>query len=91
MLRIVRVVLRDGRELEIAQEVDEGSALTAEQMLAHATVDGRLRVSDSNTVGVEEVACVELVRPHAPAGPGWGPGLQDEDAAAAASSGYEDP
>lgn len=93
MLVTVHVVLTDGREVEIAQEVDEHERPSAAEVLRRAVRNGHLPLSDSEQVALESVSCVEFVDVAAPPGPGWGPGLglQDEDAASAAASSYEPP
>ncbi len=88
MLVTVRVVLRDGREFDLAQEVEDGARLSPEDVVARAANDGRLAVSDSAEVALDEIDQLELAPQDAPAGPGWGPGLQDEDALSAADGGY---
>jgi hypothetical protein len=90
MLVTVHVVLTDGREVDIARDVDEAQHLSPAQVLDFALRDGYLPLSDSEQVPLSNVARVEFAEVDAPAGPGWGPGLQDEDAASAAGSDYPD-
>jgi len=90
MLVTVRVVLGDGREIEIAQEVEDGAQVSPAQVLGRAARNGYLALSDSEEVPLSSIVRVEPAGKDAPAGPGWVRGLQDEDAAAAADSGYSD-
>jgi hypothetical protein len=88
VLVTVRVVLRDGREFDLAQEVEDGARLSPDEVVARAANEGRLAVSDSAEIALDEIDRLELAPPDSPAGPGWGPGLQDEDALSAADGGY---
>jgi len=91
MFVAVRVVLTDGRVVEITHEVEDDERLSPAQVLERAVHDGELPLSDSERIPVASVASVEFAHTDAPTGPGWGPGLQDEDAASAASSDYFPP
>ena len=87
----IRVVLDDGREVDIAHHVDAGDSPSPGDVLRSAASDGEIAISDSERVPMDRVSTVAFVDAPAPTGPGWGPGLQDEDAASAASGGYEEP
>ncbi len=91
MLVSVKVTLDDGLELDIAQEVEDGADVSPDDVLRLAARDGYLSLSDSERVSLDHVAGVAFVEEHAQGGPGWGPGLQDEDDAAAAASSYDAP
>ena len=91
MLLTVRAVLEDGRVVDFAREVGDEERLSAAQLLERQAQDGYLALSDSEKVPLGRVVSVEFVAGDAPAGPGWGPGLQDEDAASAAGSNYDGP
>lgn len=90
MLVTVRAVLGDGRVMELAREVEDRERLSPRQLLEREAHDGVLSLSDSEQVPLREIAHAEFVDKDAPTGPGWGPGLQDEDAASAAASNYDD-
>ena len=80
----------DGREVDIAHQVDSRDSPSPEDILRSAASNGQVAISDSERMPLERVSTVAFVDEPAPAGPGWGPGLQDEDAASAASGGYDD-
>ena len=88
MLVRVRVGLRDGREFDLAQELEDGVEWSAAEVVARATYDGHVALSDTASVPAEEIAHATLLPLDAPEGPGWGPGLQDEDAASASDGRY---
>jgi hypothetical protein len=90
MLVTIRVVLIDGREVEIAREIRRGEQVSPAYLLERSARNGFLQLSDSEQVPLAWVVRVEFAQTDAPAGPGWVRGLQDEDAAAAAASGYAD-
>ena len=85
----IRVVFDDGREVDIAHQVVANDCPSPEDVLRSAASDGEIAISDSERVPLDRVSKVSFVDEPAPTGPGWGPGLQDEDAASAASGGYE--
>ncbi len=89
-MAILRIGLADGREIDLTVDADhdQGSPWA---LLRRLVVDGELALSDTDAVSVSEVSSVEVVVPDAPAGPGWGPGLQDEDAATALQENYAPP
>lgn len=91
MLVTVRAALQDGRVIELARDVEGGERLSPLELLARHAHDGLLSLSDSERVPLESISHAEFVGTEAPAGPGWGPGLQDEDAASAAASDYRRP
>ena len=91
MLVTVRAVLEDGRVIELARDVGDEEGLSPGQLLEREAHDGVLSLSDSEQVPLESIAHAEFVEKDAPTGPGWGPGLQDEDAASAAASNYDGP
>jgi hypothetical protein len=85
----VRVVFDDGREVDIAHQVEAGDRPSPWEVLRSAAPGGEIPISDSAHVPLERVSAVSFVDKPAPEGPGWGPGLQDEDAASAAGGSYE--
>ena len=87
----VRVVFDDGREVDIAHQVDAGDRPSPWEVLRSAAPTGQVPISDSVRVPLERVSTVSFVDKPAPEGPGWGPGLQDEDAASAARGGFSSP
>jgi hypothetical protein len=91
MLVTVRVLLDDGRVIELARDVRDEEDLSPAGLLEREAVDGTLSLSDSERVPLERIARAEFVEKDAPTGPGWGPGLQDEDAASAAAGNYDGP
>jgi len=91
MFVTVRAVLEDGRVIEFVRDVGDEEDLSPRQLLEREAHDGVLSLSDSEHVRLESIAHAEFVDRAAPTGPGWGPGLQDEDAASAAASNYERP
>jgi hypothetical protein len=88
VLVTVRAVLADGRRVEFTRNVEGRESLSPEQVLEREAHDGALALSDSETIPLGSITHAEFVERDTPAGPGWGPGLQDEDAAAAAASDF---
>jgi hypothetical protein len=86
----VRAVLKDGRVVRFVREVEDDARLTPAQLLTRLAQDGLLSLSDSDRIPLDSVAHAEYADEDTQPGPGWGPGLQDEDAASAAASNYQD-
>jgi len=89
MLVTVRAILEDGRVIELTREVVAGEDLSPVQLLQREAHDGSLSLSDSERVPLESIAHAEFVDTEVQRGPGWLPGLQDEDAASASASNYD--
>jgi hypothetical protein len=88
MLVTVRAVLEDGRVIELARDVGDAEGLSPARLLEREAHHGVLSLSDREQVPLESIAHAEFVDKDLPTGPGWAPGLQDEDAASAAASNY---
>jgi hypothetical protein len=87
----LRLYLRDGSERLLSSEIEDVRGSPAE-ILESVSENGRIALGDRESLSLDQVLKAEREPPPEPqTGPSWGPGLQDEDVAAALEENFEPP
>ncbi len=91
VLSKLRLHFADRPVVDLAVEPEDGQVDAWTLLGAQADANGRIAISDHESLPIAEVVKIELLQPKPIEGPDYERGLQDEDVSAALSENYDPP